>query len=353
MAGTALIPDVGKIIVFLLLLLAFFLFTAKSSERKLPYHLFAAFLLVTAIDLAGLFIPRTSNIWLDSLRMASVLLQMPLYWLYVQSACFYNFQLESKHLLHAVLAVGFFVLFISTSLSPEPIQWFDLAAKGQYYFYIIAVFLSLRKYRTLYRENYSADHHITYQWLLQTTILFLIGNTFVLARDILSSEHAANYLPLINLIISIFALGVISWFVLKALHQPKLLLGVDQHLLPIKSSPVGITGEYQKELEKLSNHMQAERPYLDAELSLQKLADGIGLPDKLVSQLINQHLGKHFFDYINEFRITEAKTLLRNKPELTVLEVLYQVGFNSKSSFYTAFKKETGQTPTNYRRSTT
>ncbi len=352
MAGAALIPDIGKIIVFLLLLLAFFLLTAKS-ERKLPNYIFASFLLVTALDLVGLFIPQTTNVWIERIRLASVLLQMPLYWLYVRSACFHNYELESKHILHALPALGFFLFFIISGISAEALQLFGIASQLQYYAYIIAVFVSLRTFRTLYRENYSANHHITYKWLLQTTILFLIGNTFVVIRDILFSKEALDYLPLINLIISVFALSVISWFVLKALYRPKLFLGVDKNLLPIKSSPAVIPGEYQKELNRLANHMQAQRPYLDAELSLQKLADGIGLPDKLVSQLINQHLGKHFFDYINEFRITEAKALLQNQPELTVLEILYQVGFNSKSSFYTAFKKETGQTPTNYRRSTT
>ncbi len=304
------------------------------------------------MDLVGLFIPQTTNIWMESLRLASVLLQMPLYWLYVRSACFHNYQLESKHSLHALPAIGFFLFFILSDISAEALQLFDIVAQLQYYAYILAVFLSLRTFRLLYRENYSTNHHLTYKWLLQTTILFLMGNTFVLIRDILFNQAAWGYLPLINLIIPIFALSVISWFVLKALYRPKLFLGVDRHLLPIKSSPAEMPGEYQQELERLSNYMQAERPYLDAELSLQKLADGIGLPDKLVSQLINQRLGKHFFDFINEFRITEAKALLKNQPELTVLEVLYQVGFNSKSSFYTAFKKETGQTPTNYRKST-
>ena len=60
-----------------------------------------------------------------------------------------------------------------------------------------------------------------------------------------------------------------------------------------------------------------------------------------------------FFDYINEYRINDAKTLLKEQTDLTVLEILYKIGFNSKSSFYTAFKKETQQTPTKYRKSNT
>lgn len=64
------------------------------------------------------------------------------------------------------------------------------------------------------------------------------------------------------------------------------------------------------------------------------------------------HLNKHFFDFVNEYRIEKAKELLTHpeRKEYTVLEILYEVGFNSKSSFNTAFKKRTGLTPTEYRR---
>ena len=99
--------------------------------------------------------------------------------------------------------------------------------------------------------------------------------------------------------------------------------------------------------------MENEKPYLDDELTIQTLASRFGMPEKELSILINHHLGKHFFDFINEYRIDEAKKILDNpnNKELTILEILYQVGFNSKSSFYTAFKKATNQTPTEYRKS--
>ena len=101
--------------------------------------------------------------------------------------------------------------------------------------------------------------------------------------------------------------------------------------------------------------MTEEKPYLDFELTLQKLAIQVDIPERELSLLINHHLNKHFFDFINEYRINDAKILLKDptKKELTVLEILYEVGFNSKSSFYTAFKKATNQTPTEYRKSTT
>ncbi|MBC8123297.1 MAG: helix-turn-helix domain-containing protein [Gemmatimonadaceae bacterium] len=77
------------------------------------------------------------------------------------------------------------------------------------------------------------------------------------------------------------------------------------------------------------------------------LAQRLGVRPKVLSAALNEGLGQHFFDYVNRYRIEEARRLLTNPadPKVTVLEVMYQVGFNSKSSFNTLFRKYTGQTP--------
>ncbi|MDW9379659.1 AraC family transcriptional regulator [Chryseobacterium sp. JV558] len=343
----SLINDLGKIIFFLFLLLSAFLITAKS-ERKLPNYLFAAFLLISIIDLSGFFLPPPDNKIIKGFKMASVLLQMPIYFLYVNAACYYNFTLRTKHLLHAVPFLFFLTWFSISVISEQNNQAFDVVSTVQYYFYIVAVFLVLRTFRKLYQENYSSNHHLTYKWLMQTTILFLIGNTFVLIREFLKdNETAFLFLYTVN---SVFVLFVISWFVLNALYRPNLLAGINKDLLPVQQV-LESSKEEPEQLKNLLKFMETEKPYLDDKLTLQKLAEQIGMPEKQLSILINQHTGKHFFDFINEFRINTAKVLLRNQPQLTVLEVLYEVGFNSKSSFYTAFKKEIGVTPTDYRKS--
>ena len=76
----------------------------------------------------------------------------------------------------------------------------------------------------------------------------------------------------------------------------------------------------------------------------------LSLRPKILSQVINETIGQTFFDFINRYRIEEAKRLLTNPADkkITVLEVLYEVGFNSKSSFNKNFKKVTGQSPSEY-----
>ena len=78
------------------------------------------------------------------------------------------------------------------------------------------------------------------------------------------------------------------------MYQPKLFLGVDKNLTTLNKTEI-ISLETEQDLRLLSNYMIQEKPYLDPELSLQKLATGLNIPEKQLSQLINKHMGKHFF----------------------------------------------------------
>jgi len=84
---------------------------------------------------------------------------------------------------------------------------------------------------------------------------------------------------------------------------------------------------------------------------LRQLSDAIGATEHRVSEVLNQHLKTSFYDFVNGRRIAEAKLILQQDGERTVLDIALEVGFNSKSTFYTAFKKVTGQSPAAFRRS--
>ena len=101
--------------------------------------------------------------------------------------------------------------------------------------------------------------------------------------------------------------------------------------------------------QQLTAAMAQDHLYLDASLSLPKLAKHIFVSPNYVSQTLNQKLGVSFFDYVNSYRVNAAKELLCNSND-TVLDIAMNVGFNAKSSFYTAFQKETGCTPSQYRK---
>jgi AraC-like DNA-binding protein len=116
------------------------------------------------------------------------------------------------------------------------------------------------------------------------------------------------------------------------------------------------SGLSEQQMESLKLQLQAcmerERLYLRPDLTLPELAQHLGCSVNHLSQAINSGFGMSFFDYLNRHRVAAAIELLsRGAGEsATVLGVALQVGFNSTSTFYVAFKKVTGKTPAQYRR---
>lgn len=94
--------------------------------------------------------------------------------------------------------------------------------------------------------------------------------------------------------------------------------------------------------------MRKDKLYLDPNLSLQKLSRHVGAPPNLVSQTLNDQIGLCFFDYVARWRIEASKPLILAR-EASVLDIALDVGFNSRSTFYKAFRRETGKTPKAFR----
>jgi AraC-like DNA-binding protein len=102
--------------------------------------------------------------------------------------------------------------------------------------------------------------------------------------------------------------------------------------------------------DKLNYLMQYEKVYLDNELSLPHLAEKMAISPQDLSYLINESYGENFFSFINRYRVEEVKRLLVTEKydQFNILGIAYQAGFNSKSTFNTAFKKQVGQSPSDF-----
>ena len=99
---------------------------------------------------------------------------------------------------------------------------------------------------------------------------------------------------------------------------------------------------------KIKQAMERDHVYLNANLSLPQLAKHVNSATNYISQTLNEQLNSNFFDYINRYRVMHAKKSLVESNS-TVTEIAMNAGFNSKSAFYSAFKKYVGQTPIQYR----
>ncbi|RHX85592.1 helix-turn-helix domain-containing protein [Leptospira stimsonii] len=120
----------------------------------------------------------------------------------------------------------------------------------------------------------------------------------------------------------------------KNRYERSLLIGLD-------------TESIQK---KLNECMEQRQLYKQEDLTLKELADSVSITSHQLSEFLNEKIRMNFPSFINQYRISEAKKILLNEPERTVLSIAYEVGFNSKSSFNQAFLRFTGKTPKEYRK---
>ena len=100
----------------------------------------------------------------------------------------------------------------------------------------------------------------------------------------------------------------------------------------------------------LKKAMEEERLFLDPELSLDKLVAHLGIDQKTVSHVLNQHLQQSFNHFVNSYRINEVKQRLREQVDehLTLTGIAFECGFNSQATFQRTFKQFTQMTPRAY-----
>ncbi len=122
-----------------------------------------------------------------------------------------------------------------------------------------------------------------------------------------------------------------------------------KELIPDESEKVSVsemTEKHLKIIDFLELAFENEKIYTNPNLSLKSLSEKLKAPSYLVSQAINLRYNKSFFDLVNENRVTEAQKRLKNlPPNQTIESVAFEVGFNSRASFYRAFKKHAVELP--------
>jgi AraC-like DNA-binding protein len=372
-----LLEGIARISVFVSLLMAFFLLTVKT-DNKLANRLFAFFFIFSAIDLSGFFmyIYTENHRNLEIFRSTFCLLGMPSFYLYVMAACYSDFRLQWKHLVHLLPFIITNLLFIpriyigideGSFIGPlnqmSEIYFIQILIEFQYVFYIVSVFLILKKYKEIYLENYTNPGTSTYKWLFQMTCVFLAAHSVVALKNIIRYSDFREVFLWANVLVGTIALFITCWFIMKALKHPELFRGINSKLrltkdiLPEVEEKSESANEQNdlisRQITELKRYMTEKEPFLDPSLTIQELSNQINIPVRDLSILINHHMDQHFFDFVNEYRIQKAMNILKDqsKSQLTVLEILYEVGFNSKSSFNTSFKKYTSLTPTAYRNS--
>lgn len=365
---------------FLAVFFSFYLFTT-NSKRKISNVFIAIFLLLLGINLSGDFIGK----YLDTISVNfSVFLTMtvyfaaPSFYLYIKSSMDPEYRIAWKDTFH-LLPFILFNLFIFKSVYlvnimdiPEETGEIDVLTKVlfigfylQLFFYMGISLRLLKKRRLLYEENYSNTDIRRYKYLVQLTSLMTIIFILSAIKNFLIYNVEGEVIDYAVHLVLISILLLFCWITMKGLKSPEFFQEKGVYLESVNdilkseqivknnisnSSPI-LDEQAETHISELKDHMLKNEPYLNPTLSLHELAEQMNLPSRDLSLLINHRLDKHFFEFVNEYRLNKAEELLLNTEwkKKTVLEILYHVGFNSKSSFNTSFKKKTGLTPSEYR----
>jgi AraC-like DNA-binding protein len=378
----SLLNIVSIITSFQAILFAIYLLSNNPKKHPSSYFM-AVFLLAYGIDFAAFFsayyiypvAPNTGLFLSTTLYLAP-----PSFFFYIKSSLYSDFRLKRKDIYNLLPFVLINLLFfpfyylpnINGELAPSnaelifvnyiiPVNYVLLHVQG--IIYLIASYIVLKRYKKLFLENFSNVENNKYRYLLQLILILAITDSASIIKNYVMFNVGGPLYEYALIFVNLFALIMVCWLVYKALKSPELFTGIhsdlqsvddilkDNKKIWIRGKESGYDGS-DENIWKIKSHMEESSAYLDASLSLETLASQMNISSKELSILINHKMGLHFFDFVNEYRINHAKDILSDKDQkdLTVLEILYEVGFNSKSSFNTEFKKRTGLTPTDYRR---
>ena len=300
-------------------------------------------------------------------------LQGPALWLYVKSLTTPGFRLKPLHLLHLIPFFFFFAYHYFDFISLPPAEKVSLAAtnlfkeKISYKIsvmaigiiptgYNIAALLLIREFQKKLKLNYSTIGKIDLGWLrtlvIASIIVYLV-NSLLFITDMFFKVATYQYLMLITYSFATIYIFVLGYF---GLRQGNVFVKISfdaetqPHPNQLKAQITDPAPGEPVLINNLMLHMEKNQPYLDPEITLAKLGEQLNTKPEYLSEMLNKYIGQNFFDFINKHRIEEFKiqAMAEQNRHLSVMGIAYNCGFNSKASFYRAFKKFEGTTPTDY-----
>jgi AraC-like DNA-binding protein len=314
--------------------------------------------------------------WLAGWGSCLPLLFGPLIYLYTRSVLYEDFSSHKKHRIHFLPFLIFFTATetyyqsqpneikeqIMTNILNHQIPLYisivSIIIFIQFLLYLFASLQLIAAYKKEARQFVSSNSQYSVSWLSSTILFFLLIILITIINSLLAQTVLASYyLIVFNILVLTMLIYIMNVF-LKALKTPYFFSFSEEGHVVNPVTPSSYNRHYQLEKEEMEkivlavqHYMQNGKPWQEPELTLNQLASRLSLKPRQLSRAVNDILGQNFYDFINRYRIEEASRLLTNPKDdkITILEVLYEVGFNSKSSFNTLFKKYTGLTPTAFR----
>jgi AraC-like DNA-binding protein len=366
---------VGAVQAFFLAILLF------SKKNKITADIILAiWLIVTGIPLLLYFINYESYsevlnfsesipTYLMLINIPLLLIQAPFLFIYVSYILKNIKSFNPIYLLHFIPVIAFILIYwVIIGFNNYPYESFNLYAHKYYgfilmffpltilsaFFYIFRSYTRLKKYKTNLYKQFSYTENIDFRWLRNLILITLfVWIIFSFSSFLFSKYHTKiniHDIDLIAISIAIFVLGYFGFL------RTDIFISVDlsDELKPAEKNEKKkiIVPDVEKQINELKAYMENKKPYLQSKLTIKQLADMLSIQSYQLSVILNDHLKKNFFDFINEYRIEEVKNEIKYNKNYTLLGIAYDCGFNSKSSFNRIFKNYTGLTPSEYLKET-
>lgn len=342
------------------------IFLNKNLKSKTNYYLAYTALALTFSNLQYWFIDvgiiqsnRYDNN--DIIFVPFEFLMLPFFYLFVKNYLDKKTCKTEKVYLFTpfVISILYQIVVGLLKIEPEFIDIFNLIFEYISITFSVLIIVLVFRILLIYEKNhfeYSISNiiiktkwlkRILYLGLLLCFLWFISLNIF----DLFSIKGYYRFYPLwIGMTILVYWIGYTS-IIQKHLFNERKEIRNKRSYKSSKRQHQFIN-QKPKTYSKINSLIIDNKLYLDPQLSLKLLSKKLNLSQGYIYQLINKNSNLNFNDYINTYRVNEAKIMLNNieYKNYTILAIGLESGFNSKSSFYTAFKKFTGKTPIEYKK---
>ncbi|WP_188150699.1 AraC family transcriptional regulator [Teredinibacter waterburyi] len=336
------------------------------TKNRLATLLLSLFFVVIAISSLSVMLFWGDNInvsgWiklylLPYLLVVSFSLKGPFLYYYVLSLTSKSIRITSAAVIHLVpVVIGVFVVLLF-HISSDDLKNLAVDKPNQFVWnmikllppiYAIYAVYSVHRYQYYLKRQYSSLDTMVIAWLYFLTLGFSLNwfwsacvhlaGAYIPAEWLDSYGIADNYITLIL---------VVSLFIVSFSYSDKLLITKFESDRPIKDSEV--SNETRK---KIIEAMEEGKVYLDGRLNIESFSKKIDANYRDVSAVINKEFNTNFFDYVNMFRVDEAIARLadESKKDCTILDILLESGFNSRSAFHRFWKRRISVSPSEFRR---
>ena len=221
---------------------------------------------------------------------------------------------------------------------------------------LVYLTLSIKRHTKMLCDNVGNMEYFDLRWSTYLIALFfvvqLVWSIESLSQQSWFSSSASEHNLIFDTLYCISIMIVALFVMKKIIKQEVFIVSAEETEETETKEPVIVTSTNNA---LINSHIEQiileKRYYQDNTLTLQKLAQHLGTNRQYLSNYINKEKHMTFYDYINDFRLNEAKTMLDCKGidnQHSLEDISMMAGFNSYSTFLRSFKKKFGQTPSQY-----